>query len=182
MRFGDSCTVEVDLSVSETGNYTLSAELSAEIPALKGGLAEVSLSINENTDVLSADTPNSRAIRNQIVELFDQLHGKRYTTSSTNVTQVYEIFNAALMKGPSAHSGIFHQCNLWNDGLFYDDNLTQKEIATFRTVQPNNDWYSDDWEARRVFEHEFIADPFYSKYAWTAVMMYMLSHYDYLHE
>ena len=182
MRFGDSCTVEVDLSVSETGNYTLGAELSAEIPALKGGLAEVSLSINENTDVLSADTPNSKAIRNQIVELFDQLHGKRYTTSSTNVTQVYEIFNAALMKGPSAHSGIFHQCNLWNDGLFHDENLTQKEIATFRTVQPNNDWYSDDWEARRVFEHEFIADPFYSKYAWTAVMMYMLSHYDYLHE
>jgi len=182
MRFGDSCTIEVDLSVSETGNYTLSAELSAEIPALKGGLAEVSLSINENTDVLSADTPNSRAIRNQIVELFDQLHGKRYTTSSTNVTQVYEIFNAALMKGPSAHSGIFHQCNLWNDGLFHDENLTQKEIATFRTVQPNNDWYSDDWEVRRVFDHEFMADPFYSKYAWTAVMMYMLSHYDYLHE
>jgi hypothetical protein len=182
MRFGDSCTVEVDLSVSETGNYTLSAELSAEIPALKGGLAEVSLSINENTDVLSADTPNSRAIRNQIVELFAQLHGKRYTTSSTNVTQVYEIFNAALMKGPSAHSGIFYQCSLWKDGLLYDDNLTQKEIATFRTVQPNNDWYSDDWEARRVFEHEFMADPFYSKYAWTAVMMYMLSHYDYLHE
>jgi len=182
MRFGDSCTVEVDLSVSETGNYTLGAELSAEIPALKGGLAEVSLSINENTDVLSADTPNSKAIRNQIVELFDQLHGKRYTTSSTNVTQVYEIFNAALMKGPSAHSGIFHQCNLWNDGLFYDENLTQKEIATFRTVQPNNDWYSDDWEVRRVFDHEFMADPLYSKYAWTAVMMYMLSHYDYLHE
>ncbi|MBT5949573.1 MAG: DUF1588 domain-containing protein, partial [Betaproteobacteria bacterium] len=182
MRFGDSCTVEVDLSVSETGNYTLGAELSAEIPALKGGLAEVSLSINENTDVLSADTPNSKAIRNQIVELFDQLHGKRYTTSSTNVTQVYEIFNAALMKGPSAHSGIFHQCNLWNDGLFHDENLTQKEIATFRTVQPNNDWYSDDWEVRRVFDHEFMADPFYSKYAWTAVMMYMLSHYDYLHE
>ena len=59
--------------------------------------------------------------------MFDQLHGKRYTTSSTNVTQVYEIFNAALMKGPSAHSGIFHQCNLWNDGLFHDENLTQKE-------------------------------------------------------
>ncbi|MDB4156077.1 DUF1588 domain-containing protein, partial [Gammaproteobacteria bacterium] len=95
LRFGDGCTVEVDLSVSETGNYTLSAELSAEIPAIKGGLAEVSLSINENADVLIADTANSRAIKNQIVELFDQLHGERYTTSSADVTQVYEIYNAA---------------------------------------------------------------------------------------
>ena len=174
LRFGDSCTVEVDLSVTEIGSYRLIAEVSAELPALKGGFAEVSLSINENADILSADTPNSRAIKEQISELFDQLHGKKYTIDSDGVTQVYEIYNAALQKGPSAHSGIFHQCNLWNDGLFYDDNLTQEDIATFRTAEPDNDWYSDDWELRRVFEHEFIADPFYTKYAWTAVMMYML--------
>ena len=181
LRFGNACTVEVDLTVSESGNFTLSAEVSGEIPTITGGLVEIALSINENTFALGADTPNSRAIKDQIVELFDQLHGERYTTSSADVTQVYEIYNAALQKGPSAHSGTFYQCNLSNDGLFYDDNLTQKEIATFRTTQ-DNDWYSDDWESRRIFEYEFIADPFYTKYAWTAVMMYMLSHYDYLHE
>ena len=181
LRFGNACTVEVDLIVSESGNFTLSAEVSGEIPTITGGLVEIALSINENTSALGADTPNSRAIKDQIVELFDQLHGERYTPSSAAVTQVYEIYNAALQKGPSAHSGTFYQCNLSNDGLFYDDNLTQKEIATFRTTQ-DNDWYSDDWESRRIFEYEFIADPFYTKYAWTAVMMYMLSHYDYLHE
>ena len=182
LRFGDGCTVEVDLSVSETGNYTLSAELSAEIPAIKGGLAEVSLSINENADALSADTPNSRAIKKQIVKLFDQLHGKQYTIKSDSVTQVYEIFTAALAKAPEAHSGIFYQCAIWRDGMFYDDNLSQAELDTFRSLNSNGDWYQDDYEARRVFDDVFRSDPYGSKYAWTAVMMYMLSHYDYLHE
>ena len=182
LRFGDGCTIEVDLSVSETGNYTLSAELSAEIPAIKGGLAEVSLSINEDADVLSAETPNSRAIKRQIVKLFDQLHGKQYTIKSDSVIQVYEIFTAALAKAPEAHSGIFYQCALWRDGMIYDDNLSQAELDTFRSLNSSGDWYQEDYEARRVFDDAFRSDPYGSKYAWTAVMMYMLSHYDYLHE
>ena len=181
-RFGNNCTVSVDLAVSESGTYKFSAEVSAAIPPIKGGLAEAALSVNEDSDALSADTPNSRAIKKQIIELFDQLHGEKYSTSSPEVTQVYEIYNAALSNGPSAHSGTFHQCNLWKDGLFYDDNLTQEEIATFRKVKPGNDWYTEEWESKKVFENVFIADVYYSKYAWTAVMMYMLSHYDYLHE
>ena len=101
---------------------------------------------------------------------------------SDSVSQVYEIFTAALAKAPEAHNGIFYQCQISRDGMFYDDNLSQAELDTFRSLNSNGDWYQDDWEARSVFDDDFRSDPYGSKYAWTAVMMYMLSHYDYLHE
>ena len=66
--------------------------------------------------------------------------------------------------------------------MFYDENLSQTELDGFRSLSPNGDWYQEDYEARRVFDDAFRSDPYGSKYAWTAVMMYMLSHYDYLHE
>ena len=43
-------------------------------------------------------------------------------------------------------------------------------------------WFQEDWSKRKPYEDAFRSDRFGSKYAWTAVMMYMLSHYDYLHE
>ena len=98
------------------------------------------------------------------------------------MAQVYEIFAAALAKASEAHDGIFYQCVISRDKLIYDDNLSQIELDTFRSVKPGEDWYLDDYDARRVFDDVFRADPYGSKYAWTAVMMYMLSHYDYLHE
>jgi hypothetical protein len=175
-------TLSLDFNTQEVGRYQIEASMSGQLAPSREGYLEVVMSIESNEDVLTTNSRNAVAIRNQISKLFEDLHGNKFAANSDSVMQVYEIFAAALAKAPEAHNGIFYQCNLWNDGLFYNDNLTKEEIETFRTVQPNDDWYSDDWEARRVFEYEFIADPFYSKYAWTAVMMYMLSHYDYLHE
>ena len=47
---------------------------------------------------------------------------------------------------------------------------------------PGQDWYEYDWSAKSLIENErFRIDTYRTKYAWTAVMMYMLSHYDYIH-
>ena len=140
------------------------------------------MSIESTENVLTTTTRNATAIRNQISKLFDVLHGSSFGPNSESVTQVYEIFSAALEKAPEAHNGIFYQCAIFRDGLFYDDNLSQSELDTFRYVNQDNDWYEDNWDTKKAFEDIFRSDPYGSKYAWTAVMMYMLSHYDYLHE
>jgi len=182
LRFGSNCTITFDTNLAEAGIYKFGAKVSAELPVSIGGNAEIRLAVSENVSVLEATTPNALAIRNQISRLFAMLHGSEYLPESDEVAQVFEIFSAALSKADDAHNGNFWQCNLTRDGLFYDDNLTQSELDTFRYVAPGNDWYQDDWNARSVFDDAFRADPFGTKYAWTAVMMYMLSHYDYLHE
>ena len=66
--------------------------------------------------------------------------------------------------------------------MIFDDFLTQEQLDEFRYVEPGEDWYRDDWRKKEPYESVFRTDTHGSKYAWTAVMMYMLSHYDYLHE
>lgn len=66
--------------------------------------------------------------------------------------------------------------------MIYDDFLTQNQLDEFRYVNPGEDWFQEDWSKKKPYEDVFRTDRFGSKYAWTAVMMYMLSHYDYLHE
>lgn len=174
--------LSLDLNTQEVGHYQIEASLSGQLAPSREGYLEVVMSIESNEDILTATTPNATAIRNQISKLFDVLHGSNFSPNSDSVTRVYEIFAAALSKASEAHSGIFYQCSIYRDGFFYDDNLSQSELDKFRYVNPGVDWYQENWEVKRVFEDAFRADPYGSKYAWTAVMMYMLSHYDYLHE
>jgi hypothetical protein len=175
-------TLSLNFTAQEAGRYQVEASLSGQLAPSREGYLEVVMSIESNENVLTTTTPNATAIRNQISKLFDVLHGANFGVNSESVTQVYEIFGAALAKAPEAHSGIFYQCAIGRDGMFYDENLSQTELDGFRSLSPNGDWYQEDYEARRVFDDAFRSDPYGSKYAWTAVMMYMLSHYDYLHE
>lgn len=175
-------TLSLDFTAQEAGRYQVDASLSGQLAPSKEGYLEVVISIESKEDVLTTTTPNATAIRNQISKLFEVLHGNKFTANSDSVMQVYEIFAAALARAPEAHNGIFYQCAIWRDGMFYNDNLSQTELDTFRYVNPGKDWYQENWDAKKVFEDVFRADPYGSKYAWTAVMMYMLSHYDYLHE
>ena len=175
-------TLSLDINTQEVGRYQIEASLSGQLAPSKKGYIEVAISIESNENVLTTTNPNATAIRNQISKLFDVLHGSNFGVNSEAVTQVYEIFTSALAKAHEAHNGIFYQCGIYQDGMFYDDNLSQAELDTFRSITSNGDWYQEDYEARKVFDELFMSDPYGSKYAWTAVMMYMLSHYDYLHE
>jgi hypothetical protein len=175
-------TLSLDWTFSEGGMHKLEVTMSSQLAPSRNESIKAAISVGAIGDPLTAKNSNIAAIKQQIQNLYSSLHGTERDASSDAVTQVYEIFVAALSKVHEAHNGRFSQCNLWNDGAFYNDNLTQAEIETFRTSRPGEDWYHDSWEDRRVFEDVFTEDPFGTKYAWTAVMMYMLSHYDYLHE
>ena len=76
----------------------------------------------------------------------------------------------------------FQNCNIWRDGYLDWDLLSKKEIESYKSEDPEYDRYHDDWNIKGELLRPYTQDPIGTKYAWTAVMMYMLSHYDYLHE
>ena len=174
--------VSVELDISEAGRFTIEAIMAAQQAPSKEDPVRASISIEATGSALEASTPNAAAIKNQISKLFRILHGSTNDPSSDKVTEVYEIFVAAHSKSTSAHNGIFYHCGLWKDGMIYDDFLTQEQLDEFRYVEPGEDWYREEWRKKEPYENVFRTDTHGSKYAWTAVMMYMLSHYDYLHE
>jgi hypothetical protein len=134
--------------------------------------------------LVQESTLNSVKIKNQISGLFEKMHGSNRSTSSEEVSQVYEIFLASLISA-SEKTGLdwrFENCDLSIDGLFLDDHLEPDVIETFRTRAPNNLYFLTNWEAWGPIRETFIQDPFGTKYAWTVVMIYMMTHYDYLHE
>ena len=174
--------VSLELDIFAAGRFTIEAVVSAEQAPSQKDPVKMAITIEETTSALESTTPNALAIKKQISELFYALHGTDREPSSDDVTKVYEIFVAAHSASSSAHNGVFDQCGLWKDGTIYDDFLTQEQIDEFRYVEPGKDWYTEDWRKRAPYENVFRTDKYGSKYAWTAVMMYMLSHYDYLHE
>lgn len=183
VTFYSGCSLSLDLDLTESGLYTIESSISAQLAPIKGGYAEVRINIAQATDVLSATTPNAAAIRQQIVVLYDKLHGTEVKIDSDEVTQVYEIFAAALGVGATAHNGTFYNCNVGRDGLFDVEHYTKEQLASFRSVNPGQNWYQIDWSIKSPLQNtQFLVDSYRTKYAWTAVMMYMLSHYNYIHE
>jgi hypothetical protein len=174
--------LSIELDIIEAGRFTIESTMSAQQAPSMADSVQAAISVEATGNVLAASTPNAIAIRTQISKLFDILHGSGNSPSSDEVAKVYEIFVAAHSASGEAHDGIFYQCHLRPDGMIFDDFLTQEQLDEFRYVEPGKDWYQAVYEKRWPYENIFISDPFGSKYAWTAVMMYMLSHYDYLHE
>jgi hypothetical protein len=172
----------LDWNFTESGNYAVEASMAAQLAPSRNDYLEAGISISATGSPLTANTRNIASIRSQIQKLYSSLHGSSHDLYSDAVTQVYEIFVAALSNVDQVHSGTFYQCNIGRDGTFYDDNLTKSEVESFRYTLPGEDWWQENWEIRNVFQNEFRSDLYGTKYAWTAVMMYMLSHYDYLHE
>lgn len=175
--FGGSLSFATN--ITEAGRYLFESSMSSELsPPSPEGYLEIALAMKANGNMLTANTKNATAIKEQISILFEKLHGTVRAKDSEKVLQVYEIFAAALTVDDSGWR--FEHCKLYLDGLFYDDMLSSEEILSFRTEGIYA--YNVDWNKRNLLEKPLIRDPLRAKYAWTAVMMYMLSHYDYLHE
>jgi hypothetical protein len=177
-------TLSLDLNITEPGRYVIEAQMSSELAPKREGYLEILLNVSSTENILTANTPNANTIREQISNLFYNLHGTVRAPNSDEVAEVYELFAAALVAREQSDNSEwrFENCSTWRDGYFIQDVLSPEEIATFRTVEPGKDWYQDDWQVLGPLLREFTSDSLSTKYAWTAVMIYMLTHYDYLHE
>ena len=176
--------INFEYNARESGRYRLEAVLAGQLMPSKPDFLELAFAIKTRGPILSLNTPNAQLIKKQISELYEKLHGNRHAIDSDEVAQVYEIFTAALTAEQEGDGSDweFENCNIGNDGYFDWDLLSKEEVESYKSVSPNGDWYEDDWRIKGQLLRQFKQDPIGTKYAWTAVMMYMLSHYDYLHE
>jgi hypothetical protein len=176
--------VSFELNARETGKYRLEAVMAAQLMPSRPDFLELAVAVKTQQPILSSNTKNAQLIKRQISELFAKLHGRRLAADSDELTQVYEIFAAALVAEQEGDGSDweFENCNTWNDGYFDWDLLSKEQVESYKSPSPNGDWYEEDWSIKNQLLRPFMQDPLGIKYAWTAVMMYMLSHYDYLHE
>jgi hypothetical protein len=180
--YGGEITFEYN--ARETGKYRLEAVLAGRLMPSKPDFLELAFAVKTSGTLLSLNTPNAQLIKKQISELYEKLHGTRRALDSDEVIQVYEIFAAALTAEQESDGSDweFENCSTWKDGYFDWDLLSKEEVESYKSVPPGANWYQDDRNIKGQLLREFTQDPIGTKYAWTAVMMYMLSHYDYLHE
>jgi hypothetical protein len=179
-----SGTLSLDINITEPGRYIIESNMSAELAPKREGYIEILLNVASTEKILTANTPNVAMIREQISALFFTLHGTIRAPNSDEVARVYEIFALALLAKQQSDGSDweFENCSIWRDGYFIQDLLSPELIATFRTIEPDKDSYRDDWQILGPFLQKLTTDSLSTKYGWTAVMMYMLTHYDYLHE
>ena len=172
------------MNAREAGNYQIEAAMAAQLMPSRPDLIELIFAVKTQQPILSSSTKNAQLIKNQISELYEKLHGTQRTPDSEEVAQVFEIFAAALVveQEKEGSDWEFQNCNIWRDGYLDWDLLSKKEIESYKSEDPEYDRYHDDWNIKGELLRPYTQDPIGTKYAWTAVMMYMLSHYDYLHE
>ena len=182
IHFWNNCSVILDLDLIDEGFYEFSAEVSSIEAPLKGGRVEIEMSIEGYPENLSSiKNENVTRIKNQIVKLYRKMHGKIYLHSDVKVEVAYNIYLAALQSYLESPNSYFAQCNSWTDGLMLSDFWTDEELSEARTLNERGDGWNIDWDKIGEF-NTFQEDPYGAKRIWTAVMAYMISSFDYLHE
>ena len=88
--------VSFELNARETGKYRIEAVMAAQLMPSRPDLLELAVAVKTQQPILSSNTKNAQLIKRQISALFEKLHGTRLAVDSDEVTQVYEIFAAAL--------------------------------------------------------------------------------------
>ncbi len=182
IHFWGNCSVILDLDLLDDGFYEFSAEVSSIEAPLKGGRVEIEMSIEGYPENLSSiKNENVTLIKNQIVELYKKMHGRTFSNSDTKVEVAYNIYLAALQSYLESPSSNFSQCDNWKDGLMLSDFWSDEELSEARTLNEQGNGWDINWDKIGKF-NTFQEDQYGAKRIWTAVMTYMISSFDYLHE
>jgi hypothetical protein len=180
--FWGNCTLSINLGLIEDGVHEFSAVVSSIEAPKKGGHIEVEMSLGAYSKNLSLlENENVTRIKNQIINLYRKMHGKFYSNSDVKVEVAYNIYLAALQSYQESPSSWFSQCNNWNDGLMLSDFWTDEELSEARTLNEQGNGWDINWDKIGKF-NTFQEDQYGAKRIWTAVMAYMISSFDYLHE
>ena len=128
-----------------------------------------------------ASTPNARLIKQQIAELIQRFHGRTVSIDSVEVQQVYALFAVGLESARLSGRRSLDVCHTYTDGNFLSDLLTPEQLKLARQPTPD-DWWHDDWDYLGPIMREWMNDMTGAKRGWVAVIAYLMTHYDYVHE
>jgi len=153
----------------------------------------VSVGAESREAPLTSTAAGAEAIKSKLIELHQQLHGETYSTSDVEIDDVYQLFveswdEVRSLTDSASYSNISWApdltCKYWSDyniGEGMPTDVTPSEINYGDPDQGDYPWIGITEEMS-----EFITrtgrDPMFAKQAWVTVMVYMLSHYNYLYE
>lgn len=180
--FFSGCTLSLMLDLDAASEMNIVAHLAGQQAPSANDFVMASIEVLSTANILEAETSNARLIKQQITELFQALHGKSYAEDSSQVQQTYSLFSAALTKARASTTNSQYTCLTYTDGRFFPDLLTSDQLAKARSASPNGNYYEYDWEYTNQILGDLTLDPSGTKRAWSAVIAYMLGHYDYIHE
>ena len=135
-------------------------------------------------EVTTPDSSPGR-IKDQIVSLYSKLHGKQYRVDDYEVEIVFELFESVWSDKRKNTLGDTSTCRIFEDATYFDEILDELGLESTDSLITYNEQYQSreyDWSAAWDVIKPHFQDPNHTKNAWVAVLMYMLSHYDYLYE
>lgn len=180
--FYGGCTLSLTLPPGQEHDVEIIARVSAQQAPSQKDPVRANIQVLSTQDILSATTANAQLIKQQIVDLIYRFHGRTVAINSVEVEEVYSLFVVGLETARLSGKTHFDVCHWYLDGNYLTDIFTPEQIRTFRKPDPDNDWWRDDWDILGPLMHPFNLDITGAKRGWVAVVTYLLTHYDYVHE
>jgi hypothetical protein len=180
--FYEECTLSLALGLNTTQDIEITARLAARQAPSREEPVRALIEVLSTEDILSATTPNALLIKRQIVELIQKLHGNTLAIDSAEVQQVYSLFAVALEYARRSGRNKIDVCHWYHDSSFLSELLTPEQHKLVRRPSLEGDWWWDDWRYLGPIMTPIMTDTTGAKRGWIAVIAYLMTHYDFLHE
>ena len=178
-----NCYAEFSMQLTESGQHTFTAVLSADLPRITGGFAEGVMSARSEVPLSEIESSATRQIKRQIGHLYDRLLGETNETSLDDIDLAYDVYLASRQKWLENPQTDFRACNIWRDDLILKEYLTPEEFNEVRIPQDeHSEWFRTDWDKIGKYHDRLFQDEYGAKYSWAAVLALILSNFHYLHE
>jgi len=133
---------------------------------------------------INAETnPDSNASINQIKtiikNLYGTFHGKQYAINSTEVTDAYNLYFESWKGHETAQ---FEEYCDWQDDYFLFEDLLPDDVKIAYVLNKRGFPVHDPDKGPLIFVGDAVDDLTASVRAWEPVLIYMMTHYDYLYE
>lgn len=175
--------IRFSFTAEVAGDYIIKVRLSASRAGDE--LAKVTIVVKSIVDAYQSQSAGAVAIRAKIVELHQKLLGKSYSIDSPEITNTYTLFVDSWLdrQARELEANLFRwpdsTCNWQQDFNFFDDLGFPGEVRRFNEEYNFIDFNYDEINP---FLNQFSVDPLYVKQSWITVLVYLMTHYDYLYE
>ena len=178
-----NCHAEFSVQLTEPGQHTFTAVLSADVPSITGGFVEGEMSAWSEVPLGEIENSETILIKRQIEHLYDRLLGEANETSLDDIDLAYNVYLASRQSWLKSPQTKFNACDTWRDGLLLKEYLTPEEFAEVQIPQDDHsEWFRTDWNKIGKYADRLQQDEYGAKYSWAAVLALILSNFHYLHE
>lgn len=185
MEFGiySSCAIDFLVDIPQQSNYIITAR----VAAFRGGseLSKFSILLQSGEEPLVSTASGAIAIKQKLVDLHRIFLGKTYALDSAEITLAYQLLVSswvgAQADGLRPHLFANQALEYWRDLYFGVDIGFGGNPFRYRNQENPNQKFVN-WEELQPYLDKPAEDSNYMKHAWRTVLVYLMTHYDYIYE